>query len=111
MATISDQFYLRGSLHKNVEEFKIASLLFRLDRNIALGPPYYYLIEGKPTEEALYYMNMGIAYDPNAVDLINAKMIFSFELGKNEDALKAFNRLALIVPNSSIVKRLSKKED
>jgi hypothetical protein len=102
---------LLGAKHKDIEKFKIAAHLFQLDRNIALGPAYYYLMERQATEESLYYMNIGIAYDPNAVDLINGMMIYNFILGKNNDALIAFNKLAKLAPNSSIVKQLSKKEN
>lgn len=96
-------------MHKDVNKFKIAASLFQLDRNIALGPAYFYLLNHKATEEALYFINKGITYDPNAADLLAAKMQYSFTLGKNDDVVRAFNRLALIAPNSSIVKELSKK--
>ena len=61
------------------------------------------MVESKATEETLNYVNLGLDYDPYAADLLNAKMQISAVLGKNDDATRAFYRLALVAPNSPLV--------
>ncbi len=96
-------------MHKDINRFKIAANIFKIDRNIALGPAYFYLIKGEVTEEALLNINNGLKYDPNAPDLLKASMLYSFRLGKQNEALDAFNKLASLVPNNEMVKCLSKE--
>jgi hypothetical protein len=59
----------------------------------------------KPTEQSLAYINRGILYDPNAVDLIKAEIQHSFALGKKDEAVRAFIRLSVIAPNLVIKKK------
>lgn len=108
MSIVSDQFYLTGIKTHDVEKFKIASQLFPIDRNLVLAPAYYYFLHHEINDKTIIYINKGIEYDPNAADLLQVQMQYSFLLGKTDDALRAFNRLALIAPNSKIVKILSK---
>ena len=104
LSIISDQIYLEASKHNDVEKFKVAASLFRLDRNIVTGPAYFYFIQRKATAEALYNINQGLNFDPNAADLLQAKIAFSYSLGKTDDTIRAYARLAMIAPNASIVK-------
>jgi hypothetical protein len=48
-----------------------------------------------------------LEFDPNAADLIQAEMEFSFLLGKNEETLRAYHRLSVIAPNSALVKQIA----
>jgi hypothetical protein len=105
LAITADQFYSIGSQHNDVSKFEIAAKLFPIQRDIALGPSYYYLILNKPTEQSLAYINRGILYDPNAVDLIKAEIQHSFALGKKDEAVRAFIRLSIIAPNLVINKK------
>ena len=76
----------------------MAASLFPLNRNIALGPSLFYLVENFPSEKALSYLDKGLSYDPNAVDLLQAKITYSVMLGK--DVTEAKSRLIMLVPNS-----------
>ena len=76
----------------------MAAKLFPLNRNIALGPALFYLVENFPSEKALNYLDKGLSYDPNAVDLLQAKVTYSLMLGKQKDATKAYNRLIVLAP-------------
>lgn len=110
LAIVADQFYSIGSRHNDVSKLELAAQLFPIERNIALGPSFYFMATNNATEQALAYINRGLEYDPYSVDLIESKIQYSLKLGKNEEAIRAFNRLALIVPNNNLVKRLSKKD-
>ncbi len=76
----------------------MASKLFPLNRNIALGPSLFYLAENFPSERALIYLNRGLTYDPNAVDLLQAKVTYSLMLGKQKDATDTYIKLIAIAP-------------
>ena len=102
----SDQLYLIGWKHKNIDYLIKASHIFTIQRDIRLGPSYYFLTQDKASEEALRYINIGIDYDPNAADLLQAQVKYSLLLGKNSDAIRSFGRLALIAPNDPLVKKI-----
>jgi len=85
----------------------LSAHLFPMNRYIALGPTYYFIVNRKATEQALSFVNRGLEYDPNAGDLIQAEMEFSFLLGKNDEAIRAYNRLSLIAPNSKMIKMIN----
>ncbi len=55
---------------------------------------------------ALAAIKDALKYDPAAADLIQAEMMVSFQLGKNEQAVDAFNRLKRISPNAEVVKEI-----
>ncbi len=55
---------------------------------------------------ALSAIKNALKYDPGAADLIQAEMMFSFQLGKNKQAVDAFNRLKRISPNAEVVKEI-----
>ena len=99
LSIISDQYYLIGWKQRNIDKIDIASTLFPLNRNIALGPSLYYLTENIPSEKALKYLDRGLNYDRNAVDLLQAKVTYSLMLGKQKEATEAYNRLIIIAPN------------
>ena len=107
LAITADQLYLIGWRQHDAFKIELAAQLFRFDRSIALGTSYLFLELNNPTEQALNYINRGLTYDPNAADLLQAQMQYSFKLGKKDEAVRAYARLALIAPNSSVVKRLS----
>lgn len=98
LSIAADQYYLVGWKQLDLAKIEIASILFPLNRNIALGPAYYHLIKNEPSEKALRYLNIGLNYDPNAVDLLQSKFTYSVMLGKNEEANRAYVRLSLIAP-------------
>jgi hypothetical protein len=98
---------LQGKLQLNIHKLELAARLFPINRNIALGPAYYFLATNKATEQSLAYINYGLKYDSNNFDLIKTEMVYSFKLGKNDEALRAYARMALIAPNSAIVKQIS----
>ncbi len=76
----------------------MASKLFPLNRNIALGPSLFYLVENFPSDKALFYLDKGLNYDHNAVDLLQAKVTYSLMRGKQKDATDAYIRLIAITP-------------
>lgn len=82
-------------------------MLFPLNRSIAIGPAQYYVIQDKPSEKALSYLNVGLNYDPNAFDLLRAKFKYSYMMGKNEEALNIYQKLQKLAPDSQIVKMFS----
>ena len=87
-----------GWSQRNLNKIEFASTLFPLNRSIALGPAYFYLAKNDPSEKALNYINAGLIYDPNAVDLLKAKITHSLMLGKQKDATEAYNRLSILAP-------------
>lgn len=68
------------------------------------------LQEDTPTIKGLSYVNVGLHYDPNAVDLLRAKLVYNFKLGKQNEAIAAYLKLSAIAPNHELIKCLSKKE-
>jgi hypothetical protein len=98
--------YLTGWQQRDIFKIEKAAKLFSLNRSIALGPSYYFVIKDTPSEQALNYINIGLLYDPNATDLLQAKVKYSFMLGKNEEAKLAYDRLAILAPNSDIIDAL-----
>lgn len=80
----------------------MAASLFPLNRNIALGPSLFYLSENYPSEKALSVLNRGLAYDPNAVDLLQSKVTYSIMLGKN--ATEAQSKLIRLAPNLKAIR-------
>ena len=72
--------------------------MFPLNRTIALGPSFYYLVKNEPSEKALKYIDRGLRYDPNAVDLLQAKITYSVMLEKNEEVFNAYAKLISVVP-------------
>jgi len=76
-----------------------------MDRNLALGTSYYFLLLHQPSELALAYIDRGLLYDPYAADLLNAKIYYSYALGKNDEMVRALTRLSVIAPNSVIKKK------
>ncbi len=88
---------------------ELAAHLFPINRYIVLGPTYYFILNRKATEQALSFVIRGLKFDPNAADIIQAEMEFNFLLGKNDETIRAFNRLVVIAPNSSIVKKILNK--
>lgn len=99
LSIAADQYYLIGWKQFDLDKIETASNLFPLNRSIALGPAYYYLMKNEPSDKALYYLNVGLNHDPNAVDLLQAKFTYSFMLGKSEEANRAYARLSVIAPN------------
>lgn len=98
LSIVADQYYLIGWKQRDINKIEIASNLFPLNRNIALGPSLYYLTENFPSEKALAYLDKGLNYDRNAVDLLQAKVTYSLMLGKQKEATEAHNRLIIIAP-------------
>ena len=98
LSVIADQYYLIGWKQHDIDKIEMASKLFPLNRNIALGPSLFYLVENFPSEKALSYLDKGLSYDPNAVDLLQAKVTYSLMLGKQKDATEAYNRLIMLAP-------------
>lgn len=96
MSVTADQYYLVGWRQRDIAKIELASKLFPLNRNIALGPSLYYLVQNYPSEKALFYINKGLRYDPNAVDLLQAKVTYSMMLGK--DASETYAKLIKIAP-------------
>lgn len=104
---MSDQLYLEGCKSLNITHFEKAARLFKIDRDIAVGPAIFYVKQNKASEEALIAINNGLKFDPYAADLLRAKMTHSFKLGKTSEALDAYNKLAAIEPNNKLIKCLS----
>jgi tetratricopeptide (TPR) repeat protein len=107
LAITADQFYSTGSQHNDISKLELAAYLFPIERNIALGPSYYFLKINKPTEQALKYINRGLSYDQNSAELLQASMLCSFKLGKKNEAIRAYIRLSVIAPNSNIIKQIN----
>jgi hypothetical protein len=95
---VGDQYYLLGWSRHDLRKIEFASSLFPLNRSIALGPAYFYLAKNEPSDKSLHYINAGLIYDPNAVDLLKAKITHSLMLGKQKDATEAYNRLSILAP-------------
>ena len=106
LSIAADQYYLIGWKQLDLKKIEVAANLFPLDRVIALGPAQYYVVKNYPSEEALSYINKGLIYDPNAVDLLQAKMTYSLMLGKQKDATEAYKRLIVIAPKIAEIKNL-----
>lgn len=107
LSIAADQHYLIGWKQRDINKIELASKLFPLDRTIALGPSLFYLIENLPTEKALRYLDRGLKYDRNAVDLLQAKVTYSLMLGKQIEATNAYNRLIIIAPNLDTAARVN----
>lgn len=90
-----------------MHKIEIAAKLFSLNRNIALGPAQFYVIKDEPSEKALKYIAVGLNYDPNAIDLLQSNFKYKYMMGKNEEALNAYQKLKDIAPDNSIVKMFS----
>lgn len=106
LSIAADQYYLIGWKQFDLDKIEIASKLFPLNRNIALGPSLYYLVKNEPSEKALNYINVGLSYDPNAVDLLQAKVTYNLMLGKQEDATKAYSKLVVIAPKVNTMAKI-----
>lgn len=106
LSITADQIYLTGWRQLNIFKIEKASILFPLNRSIALGPSYYFILREIPSDLALAYIDRGLKYDPNATDILQAKIRYSLLLGKKEEAVGAYNRLSLIAPNSDILNKL-----
>ena len=98
LSIAADQYYLIGWKQLDLKKIEVAANLFPLNRTIALGPAQYYLVKNFPSEEALNHLNKGLNYDPNAVDLLQAKVTYSLMLGRQKDATEAYTRLIKIAP-------------
>jgi len=107
-ALVADQLYLRAWSESSSEKLELAIRIFPYERAIGTSLGYYYLLMNKPSLTALHEVRMALQYDPGAADLIKADMVYSFNLGKKEDAQLAFNRLKRITPNTTIVKELER---
>ena len=104
LSITSDQFYLAGWIQRDLHKIEIAAKLFPLNRSIALGPAQFYVIKDEPSEKALRYIAVGLNYDPNAIDLLQANFKYKYMMGKNEEALNAYQKLKKIAPDNEIVK-------
>ncbi len=58
---------------------------------------------------SLHAINEALKHDPGAADLTKAEMLYAFQLGKNDRAVDAFNRLKRITPNTPIVRAVEEK--
>jgi hypothetical protein len=97
LSIVADYQYLIGWKQRDINKIEMAASLFPLNRNIALGPSLFYLSENYPSEKALSVLNKGLSYDPNAVDLLQAKVTYSIMLGR--DVTEAKSRLIMLAPN------------
>jgi tetratricopeptide (TPR) repeat protein len=107
LSIISDQFYLAGWIQQDLHKIEIAAKLFPLNRSIALGPAQFYVIKDEPSEKALKYIAIGLNYDPNAIDLLQSNFKYKYMMGKDEEALNAYQKLKKLAPDSSMVKLFS----
>lgn len=98
-----------GWKHLDLHKIEIAAKLFPLNRSIALGPAQYFVIQDEPSEKALSYLNVGLHYDPNAVDLLQSKFKYSYMMGKNEEALNTYQKLKKIAPDNEMIKLFTVK--
>lgn len=80
--------------------------MFPLNRNVALGPALYYLVKNEPSEIAIDYLNKGLRYDPNAVDLLQSKVTYSLMLGKQNDATETYSRLIRLAPKLNTMDKI-----
>ena len=108
MALTADQLYLEAWRRPpfSPSKLELAAAVFPFERMIATSSGYYYLLMNKANLTTLHEIKAALKYDPAAADLIKAEMIFSFDLGKNDEAVDAFNRLKRITPNAPIVKQI-----
>lgn len=72
-----------------------------------MGPAQYYVIKDEPSEKALRYIAVGLNYDPNAIDLLQSNFKYKYMMGKNEEALNAYQKLKDIAPDNQIVNMFS----
>lgn len=96
-----------GWIQRDLHKIEIAASLFPLNRSIALGPAQYYVIKDEPSEKALRYIAVGLNYDPNAIDLLQSNFKYKYMMGKNEEALNAYQKLKDIAPDNQIVNMFS----
>ncbi len=110
-AIVADQLYLEAWRNPpfSPEKLELAAKVFPFDRNIATSPGYYYLLMNKASLISLHAIREALGYDPAAADLIQAEMIFAFQIGKNGQAIDAFNRLKRISLNAKIIKEIEEK--
>ena len=83
--------------------------MFPINRTIALGPSLYYITaKNAPSFEVLSQVDKGLKYDPNAIDMLQAKVRYSYMLGKqnNADAIGAYNKLLSMAPKSNIIAQI-----
>src|SRR5690242_3321764 len=57
LSITADQFYLNGWKEKSIEKIELAALLFPIERDLALGSTYYYLLSKNPTELTIAYLD------------------------------------------------------
>ena len=109
-AIIGDQIYLEASKHPNPHTYEMASKAFPYERAILLGRAYYFLRLNAATPEGIREVREGIKKDPTAADLIVADMVYSYTLGKNDDAIRAFAKLEQISPKSWYVQDVKQRQ-
>ena len=108
MALIADQLYLEAWRKPpfSPTKLELAAKIFPCERAIITSSGYYYLLMNEGNLTALHEIKGALNRDPAAADLIKAEMIFSFDIGRNVEAVDAFNRLKRITPNAPIVKQI-----
>lgn len=106
LAIAGDQYYLIGWKQRDLAKIELAANLFPLNRNVALGPALYYLVKNEPSEIAIDYLNKGLRYDPNAVDLLQSKVTYSLMLGKQNDATETYSRLIRLAPKLNTMDKI-----
>ncbi len=110
-AVVADQLYLSAWRPPfDPSKLELAARIFPFDRAIATSAGYYHLLMNQANLTSLSAIKDALKYDPGAADLIQAEMMFSFQLGKNKQAVDAFNRLKRISPNAKIIKEIEHPE-
>ncbi len=69
MASVADQFYLRGFRHGNLGDLVFAAHLFPYERQIVAGPAYHYMRRGIADYPALSALREVLTQDPGALDI------------------------------------------
>jgi tetratricopeptide (TPR) repeat protein len=109
-AVIADQLYL-WAWPSHPERLELAARIFPYERAIAISPGYFYLLANKPSLKALHEVRKALEWDNGAADLIQAEMVYSFAMGKTDEAVAAFYRLKRIDPDAPAIKRMERSDE
>jgi hypothetical protein len=107
---IADQLYLYA-WPSHPERLELAVRIFPFERQISIGTGYFYVLGNQPSLKALHEVRKALEWDNGAADLIQAEMVYSFAMGKTDEAVAAFYRLKRIDPDAPAIKRIERSDE
>lgn len=91
-----DQLHVWGWRGADLSLLTLASKVFPFQRDIAVGPATYFVLNRGRPMEALPHIRRGVAYDPWSAELALAQLTYASLLGRSDEATQAGRRLEFI---------------